>query len=70
MNIGVHWQGCRSHSRSGRSPGLEELAESQSVSVMEDVEALYRTWPGDDDDGFEQSVDELRRVEAGAAGDP
>ena len=53
-----------------RPPDLEELAKSQSVCVMEDVEALYRTWPGEDDDGFEQAVDELRRVDAGAAGGP
>lgn len=51
-----------------RSRHLEELAEAQFVRPMENVEALYRTWPGEDDDGFEEAVDELRRVEARTLG--
>lgn len=47
---------------------LEELAEAQSVCPMENVEALYGTWPGTDDDGFEEAVDELRRVETRSLG--
>ena len=39
---------------------LDELAESQNVKPMADVRALFRTWPSDEDDGFEESIDELR----------
>lgn len=42
------------------SPTLEELAEAQSVKQMADVRALFGTWPGEDDDGFEEAIDELR----------
>ncbi len=42
------------------SPTLDELAESQSVKPMADVKALFGTWPGEEDDGFEQAIDELR----------
>ena len=27
---------------------------------MADVRALFGTWPGEEDDGFEQAIDELR----------
>ncbi len=50
-----------------RSPALEELADSQDVCPMENVEALFRTWPGEDDDGFEEAVNELRRAGTGTA---
>lgn len=46
------------------SPSLEELAESQHVSSVRDVEALYGTWPDDADDGFEESVHELRHPQS------
>ena len=42
------------------SPTLEQLARAQNVKPMTDVEALFGTWPGDEDDGFEAAVDELR----------
>ena len=42
------------------SPTLEELAHAQNVKPMTDVQALFGTWPGDEDDGFEVAVDELR----------
>ena len=42
------------------SPTLDELAESQHVQPLPDARALFGTWPGEDDDGFEASIDELR----------
>lgn len=39
---------------------LDQLAKAQSVGPL-DVDAVLGTWPGDDDDGFEEAVDELRR---------
>ncbi len=42
------------------SPSLDELAEAQNVKPMADVRALFGTWPGDVDDGFEDAIDELR----------
>ncbi|MGI6353963.1 MAG: hypothetical protein GX937_03970 [Lentisphaerae bacterium] len=45
------------------SPSLEELALRQNVQPLANVRALFGTWPGDDDDGFEASIDELRHRE-------
>ena len=42
------------------SPNLEDLARSQDVQPMADVRAIFGTWPGEDDDGFEAAIDELR----------
>ncbi len=42
------------------SPTLDELAQSQNVGPLQDVTALFGTWPGEDDDGFESAVDDLR----------
>jgi len=42
------------------SPTLEELADSQHVRPLMDVTTLFGTWPGEDDDGFEEAIDELR----------
>ncbi|MDE0069138.1 MAG: hypothetical protein OXO48_05450 [Caldilineaceae bacterium] len=39
---------------------LEQLARAQNVQPMTDVESLFGAWPGDEDDGFEAAVDELR----------
>ena len=48
------------------SPTLDELAESQHVQPLADIRAIFGTWPGEDDDGFEASIDQLRhRVVAG-----
>lgn len=44
------------------SPSLEELARAQSVQPMADVRLLFGTWPGDVDDEFEETVDELRHL--------
>ena len=42
------------------SPTLEDLACSQNVQPMADVRALFGTWPGEENDGFEAVIDELR----------
>jgi hypothetical protein len=43
------------------SPTIEELAEAQNILPIESVEMLFGTWPGDIDDGFEESVHALRQ---------
>ena len=41
--------------------GLDLLAEgSQNVKPMVDVRALFGTWPGEEDDGFEEMINESR----------
>jgi hypothetical protein len=45
-----------------RSISLDELAESQGVSPMQDVKALFGTWPGEDNDGFENDIQALRQM--------
>ena len=52
------------------SPALEELAQAQHVRPMLDVRALFGTWPGEDDDGFERTIDELRHPIAAEANLP
>ncbi len=42
------------------SPSLEDLSHSQDVQPLADVRALFGTWPGEEDDGFEAAIDELR----------
>ncbi len=42
------------------SPTIEELAYSQEVRPMTDVRMLFGTWPGEEEDGFEEAIDELR----------
>lgn len=54
---------CRDDSGSGnfwKSLTLEELARAQNVQPVADVQALFGTWPGEESDGFEAAVDELR----------
>ena len=50
------------------SPALEELARVQNVQPLTDVQVLFGTWPGDEDDGFEEAVYNLRH--AASANDP
>lgn len=38
---------------------LDELAKAQNVGPL-DAAAVLGTWPGEDDDGFEDAIDELR----------
>ncbi len=39
---------------------LEELARAQNVKPIADVRALFGTWPGEINDGFEAAIEELR----------
>ena len=45
------------------SPELDDLARTQGVVAMEDIRALFGTWPGEPDDGFEELIDDLRSQE-------
>ena len=47
---------------SWQSPSLEEMAVSQGVKPMFDVEKIFGTWPGSDDDGFEEDILALRKT--------
>ena len=40
---------------------LEELAEAQGVQPIQDISALAGTWPGEMEDGFEESILNLRK---------
>ena len=42
------------------SLSLEELAKAQGVKPMKDASDLIGTWPGEENDGFEEWIDELR----------
>lgn len=44
------------------SPSLEELARAQNVQPLTDAQVLFGTWPGDEDDGFEEAVYDLRHT--------
>ncbi len=50
------------------SPTLEELVQAQNVSPMTDIRALFGTWPGEINDGFEETIDELRHSHMGRGG--
>lgn len=52
------------------SPSLDELAQTQNVRPMTDVRTLFGTWPGEIDDGFEETIDELRHSQVGKNGLP
>lgn len=49
------------------SPTLDELAQAQNVKPLEDVRSLSGTWPGEQDDGFEEAIDELRHQDLAGA---
>ncbi|MFZ2208145.1 MAG: hypothetical protein WAV22_05710 [Porticoccaceae bacterium] len=49
------------------SPSLDELAQAQNVDPMVNIRALFGTWPGEMDDGFEEAIDALRHSSIGAA---
>jgi len=46
------------------SPELDDLARTQGVSIAHDIRALFGTWPGESDDGFEELIDDLRSSSA------
>lgn len=48
------------------SPTLDELAQAQNVKPLMDVRALFGTWPGEIDDGFEEAIDKLRHSNSAA----
>ena len=52
-----------------QSPTIEELAAFQGVNPMSNVRVLFGTWPGEDNDGFEDSIHELRQQSI-AGGNP
>ncbi|MCY4409088.1 MAG: hypothetical protein OXC27_01395 [Caldilineaceae bacterium] len=56
--IGIFWE----------SPALEELARAQNVQPLTDVQVLFGTWPGDEDDGFEEAVYNLRHAVSANSG--
>ena len=45
-----------------KSPSLDELAEAQHVKPLDDITKLYGTWPGKADDGFEEMINNSRRL--------
>ncbi|MBU1626613.1 hypothetical protein KKB18_04515 [bacterium] len=45
-----------------QSPSIEELAEMQGVQPIADISVLFGTWPGELDDGFEETIEELRNA--------
>lgn len=42
------------------SPTLDELAQTQNVKPIANVRELFGTWPGQINDGFEESINDLR----------
>ncbi len=50
------------------SPTIDELAKSQHVRPMVDIRALFGTWPDEENDGFEETIDELRHLNTTRAG--
>ena len=45
-----------------RSLSLEELAEAQGVHPAKNIQALFGTWPGEENDNFEEDIKTLRRL--------
>ncbi len=43
------------------SPTIEELAEAQGVKPLQNISDLFGTWPGEEDDGFEEEIRRLRQ---------
>ena len=50
------------------SQTLDELAHAQNVKPIADVQALFGTWPDDENDGFEDAIDELRHRDLAGEG--
>jgi hypothetical protein len=46
---------------------FDELAAAQGVRPLTNIDALVGTWPGDVDDGFEESIHKLRQANIRAA---
>ncbi len=43
------------------SLSMDELAFAQGVTPLSNIESLFNSWPGEVDDGFEESIHELRQ---------
>lgn len=39
---------------------IDELAKNQNVKSVDNIKEIFGTWPGENEDGFEESVTELR----------
>jgi len=65
VNPDEHDEDCLfSHLTNRIREELEKMkAESQGVDPIIDPSSLAGTWPGEDDDGFEESIDKLRHPE-------
>ena len=50
------------------TPTLEYLADFQSVAPLDTSQRLFGTWPGDENDGFEATIIELRNARVGSGG--
>ncbi len=48
------------------TPTLDELADLQNVKPLETAQQLFGTWPGDENDGFEATIIELRDARNGS----
>jgi len=46
------------------SKTLEELALLQNVKPIEDIRVLFGTWPGEENDEFEEAIERLRHESA------
>lgn len=44
-----------------KSPTIDELARAQNVQPIKNVGDLFGTWPGEENDGFEDEIDGLRK---------
>ncbi len=45
-----------------RSPNLDELAETQGIQPVKNIQALMGTWPGDKNDNFEEEIHSMRQA--------
>ncbi len=48
------------------APTLDELADYQNVKPLKTAQNLFGTWPGDENDGFEETIIELRNTRVGS----
>ena len=51
-----------------QTPTLEQLIAAQGVKPIPDIRVLYGTWPGEESDGFEAMIDDLRHSKLQGSG--
>ena len=51
------------------SKTVEELALIQNVEPIEDIRNLFGTWPGEENDGFEEAIERLRHESSNKGGE-